>query len=85
VFVNLPLTDQYLDPVRSEHEQQFKQSMLSLSMSESNGFTFRDLGDRWTTEHRYFSDPSHLNRYGAYAISKHLAQDPMIPWKQGSK
>jgi len=85
VFVNLPLTDQYLDPVRSEYEQQFKQSMLSLSMSESNGFTFRDLGDRWTTEHRYFSDPSHLNRYGAYAISKHLAQDPMIPWKQGSK
>lgn len=85
VFVNLPLTDQYLDPVRSEYEQQFKQSMLSLSMSQSMGFTFRDLGDRWTAEHRYFSDPSHLNRYGAYAISKHLAQDPMIPWMRGKK
>ena len=85
VFINLPLTDQYLDPTRSEHEQQFKQSMLSLSMSQSDGFTFRDLGDRWTTEYRYFSDPSHLNRYGAYAISKHLAQDPMIPWVKGRK
>ncbi len=85
VFVNLPLTDQYLDPVRSEYEQQFKQSMLSLSISQSSGFTFRDLGDRWVTEHRYFSDPSHLNRYGAYAISKHLAQDPMIPWVKGKK
>ncbi|NJR38171.1 MAG: hypothetical protein HC781_04095 [Leptolyngbyaceae cyanobacterium CSU_1_4] len=85
VFINLPLTDQYLDPVRSEYEQQFKQSMLSLSMSQSRGFTFRDLGDRWITEHRYFSDPSHLNRYGAYAISKHLAQDPMIPWIKKKK
>jgi hypothetical protein len=85
VFVNLPLTDQYLDPVRSEYEQLFKQSMLSLSMSQSQGFTFRDLGDRWLTNHRYFSDPSHLNRYGAYAISKHLAQDPMIPWMKGKK
>ncbi|MBW4516244.1 MAG: hypothetical protein KME11_13600 [Timaviella obliquedivisa GSE-PSE-MK23-08B] len=85
VFVNLPLTDQYLDSVRSEYEQQFKQSMLSLSMSQSSGFTFRDLGDRWVTAHRYFSDPSHLNRYGAYAISKHLAQDPMIPWIKGKK
>jgi hypothetical protein len=83
VFVNLPLTDEYLDPVRSEYEQQFKQSVLSLSMSQAGGFTFKDLGDRWTTEHRYFSDPSHLNRYGAYAISKQLAQDPLIPWVKG--
>jgi hypothetical protein len=83
VFVNLPLTNEYLDPVRSEYEQQFKQSMLSLSMGQ--GFTFKDLGDRWTTEHRYFSDPSHLNRYGAYAISKQLAQDPLIPWVKGRK
>jgi hypothetical protein len=28
----------------------------------------------------YFSDPSHLNRYGAYTVSNQLAQDPMIPW-----
>jgi hypothetical protein len=83
VFVNLPLTDQYLDPMRSGYEQQFKQTMLSLSMSQAGGFTFKDLGDRWATEHRYFSDPSHLNRYGAYAISKQLAQDPLIPWFKG--
>jgi hypothetical protein len=85
VFVNLPMTDQYLDPVRSGYEEQFKQSMLSLSMSQAGGFTFKDLGDRWLTEYRYFSDPSHLNRYGAYAISKQLAQDPLIPWVKGKK
>jgi hypothetical protein len=85
VFVNLPLTDQYLDPVRLDYEQQFKQSMLSLSMSQSAGLTFRDLGDRWTTEYRYFSDPSHLNRYGAYATAEQIAQDPMVPWVKGKK
>jgi hypothetical protein len=85
VFVNLPLTDQYLDAVRSEYEQQFKQTMLSLSMGQTGEFTFRDLGDRWLSEYRYFSDPSHLNRYGAYGVSRQIAQDPLIPWIKGKK
>jgi hypothetical protein len=84
VFVNLPLTDQYLDPVRLQYEQDFRQYMTQVSLAEPN-FVFRDLSDLWVKDYDYFSDPSHLNRYGAYATSARLAQDPMIPWIQGQK
>jgi hypothetical protein len=79
VFVNMPLTDEYLDPVRSQYEQEFRQYLLSLSVN-SDSFIFRDLGEIWLEEYRYFSDPSHLNRDGAESVSLRLAQDPMIPW-----
>ncbi|MBD3882945.1 DUF1574 domain-containing protein [Phormidium tenue FACHB-886] len=79
VFVNLPLTEDYLDPFRRQHEQTFKDFMVELSLQQPS-LTFRDLGDLWTTQYSYFSDPSHLNRYGAYAVSERLAQDPLIPW-----
>jgi hypothetical protein len=79
VFVNLPLTQEYLDPVRAGYEQEFKQYMLGLSVTQP-GFIFKDLGQLWLDQHDYFSDPSHLNRYGAYEISNRLAQDPLIPW-----
>ena len=82
VFVNLPLTEDYLDPFRHQQEQTFKDFMVDLSIHQP-GLTFRDLGDLWTTQYGYFSDPSHLNRYGAYAVSKRLAQDPLIPWVSG--
>ncbi|HEY9747439.1 MAG TPA: DUF1574 domain-containing protein, partial [Allocoleopsis sp.] len=78
VFVNLPLTKDYLDAVRMEHEEAFRQQMVQLATE--NGFVFRDLGQLWPTENDYFSDPSHLNRYGAYEVSNRLAQDPLIPW-----
>lgn len=80
VFVNLPLTQEYLDPVRLQYEQNFKQYMLSVAAAQQGGLIFRDLGEDWLTEYDYFSDPSHLNRYGAYQMSLHLANDPMIPW-----
>lgn len=79
IFVNTPLTDEYLDPARAEHEQAFQQWMLQLAATEP-GLIFRDLGQLWTQQYDYFSDPSHLNRYGAYQVSNRLAQDPMIPW-----
>jgi hypothetical protein len=79
VFVNLPLTDEYLDPVRLSYEQDFREYMVRMGMEQS-GFIFRDFGRLWTEEYDYFSDPSHLNRYGAYAVSRQLAQDPLIPW-----
>lgn len=79
VFVNLPLTEDYLDPVRLEYEQTFRDYMVQFSL-QNPGFAFRDLGEQWTTQYDYFSDPSHLNRYGAYAVSKKLAQDAKIPW-----
>ncbi|MBD6615908.1 DUF1574 domain-containing protein [Komarekiella sp. 'clone 1'] len=78
VFVNTPLTADYLDPVRKKYEQEFQQFMLSLATSPN--FIYRDLSQQWTKTNDYFSDPSHLNRFGAYEVSKKLAHDPMIPW-----
>ena len=78
VFVNLPLTDDYLDSVRWRSEQQFRQRMQRLA--RQNGFIFRDLSEQWPQRNDYFFDPSHLNRYGAIAVSEQLASDSDIPW-----
>ncbi|XZN94363.1 MAG: hypothetical protein ACM65K_15825 [Microcoleus sp.] len=78
VFVNMPLTEDYLDPVRTAYEQEFRQHMQQLAAQ--TGLIFRDNSLLWPQARESFSDPSHLNRYGAIAVSKQLAQDPMIPW-----
>ncbi|GET35977.1 DUF1574 domain-containing protein [Microseira wollei] len=78
VFINLPLTEEYLDTVRRKYEQEFTLNMLRLSLSRE--FTFRDWSTLWPSKNEYFSDPSHLNRYGAAAVAERLAQDPLIPW-----
>ncbi len=78
VFVNLPLSDDYLDADRRDREAQFQQFMIQ--SAATMGFTYRNLTELWKTEHDYFSDPSHLNRYGAYAVSQQLAKDPLVPW-----
>ena len=78
VFVNLPLTKDYLDPKRTEYEQKFQRYMYS--SARKRGLIFRDLNRLLLTKPDFFSDPSHLNRYGAYKVSNHLAQDPVIPW-----
>jgi hypothetical protein len=78
VFVNLPLSDDYLDADRRDREVQFQQFMIQ--SAASFGFTYRNLSEVWKLEHDYFSDPSHLNRYGAYAVSQRLAKDPLVPW-----
>ncbi|MEH2395532.1 MAG: DUF1574 family protein [Nostoc sp.] len=78
VFVNMPLTEDYLDPVRRQYEQEFQQYMLHLATNPN--FIYRDLSQQWSKANDYFSDPSHLNRFGAYEVSKKLANDPMIPW-----
>ncbi|MEM9925885.1 MAG: DUF1574 domain-containing protein [Cyanobacteria bacterium P01_D01_bin.50] len=78
VFVNMPLTAEYLDNFRQKYEQEFEKYMLNLA-SRPN-FVYRDLSQIWLKANDYFSDPSHLNRYGAYEVSKKLAKDPMIPW-----
>ncbi|MEH1943701.1 MAG: DUF1574 domain-containing protein [Nostoc sp.] len=78
VFVNMPLTGDYLDPVRRQYEQEFQQYMLRLATNPN--FIYRDLSQQWLKVNDYFSDPSHLNRFGAYEVSKKLANDPMIPW-----
>jgi hypothetical protein len=78
VFVNMPLTVDYLDPVRTAYEQEFRQHMQQLAAQTD--LIFRDNSLLWPEALASFSDPSHLNRYGAIAVSKRLAQDPMIPW-----
>jgi Protein of unknown function (DUF1574) len=78
VFVNMPLSTEYLDPIRKDYEQQFQQYMLHFV--ERPNFIYRDLSQFLLTANDLFSDPSHLNRYGAYEVSKKLANDPMIPW-----
>ena len=79
VFVNTPLTDEYLDSRRREAEQEFRQYLSEVAALNPE-FTFKDLGQLWPQRYDYFSDPSHLNRYGAYQVSQRLAQDPLIDW-----
>jgi hypothetical protein len=83
IFVNLPLTSDYLDPTRKRHEEAFQQQMLQLSTQL--GFVYRDLEQAFVARPNYFSDPSHLNRYGAYEVSRRLAMDVMIPWNQARR
>ncbi len=79
VFVNLPMTMEYLDPRRSEYEDEFQRSMLQ--MASDLKFTYRDLSKSLDQQNALFSDPSHLNRYGAYVVSQRLAKDTLMPWK----
>jgi hypothetical protein len=84
VFVNLPLTREYLDPVRQRYEDAFQQHLLGLA--PQLGLIYRNLnGVPELNRTDYFSDPSHLNRYGAYEVTRRLAQDAMIPWSQLSQ
>ncbi len=56
--------------------------MLRLSLRK--GFVFRNWNQLWPDKNEYFSDPSHLNRYGAAAVAQRLAQDPLIPWPKNN-
>lgn len=78
IVVNLPLTDDYLDPVRTNYEAQFSAQMERLA--KDKGFIFRDLVREWPAQDEYFQDPSHINRYGAFAVALRLAQDDTITW-----
>jgi hypothetical protein len=44
VFVNTPLTDEYLDDYRQDAEAEFKKYMLR-AFHQPGGFIFRDLGE----------------------------------------
>jgi Protein of unknown function (DUF1574) len=78
VFVNMPLTEDYLDEARSNYEQKFEEYMLRVATQ--GNLIYRNLSKLFPKTDEYFSDPSHLNRYGAYEVGKKLASDPMIPW-----
>lgn len=80
VFVNLPLSNDYLDGVRTGYERQF-QAFLRRH-ADAGAFTLVDLLEIWRWQSHFFADPSHINRYGAREIAQRLAQDRRIPWPQ---
>ncbi|NER27522.1 MAG: hypothetical protein F6J89_07775 [Symploca sp. SIO1C4] len=77
VIVDLPITGEYLDSWRLRRQQQFEKLM---QQKVSEEFIFIDLAQQWLTQNDYFADPSHLNRYGAAAVSSQLAAESKIPW-----
>ncbi|MBD3883823.1 hypothetical protein IFO70_18835 [Phormidium tenue FACHB-886] len=80
VFVNLPLTADYLDTTRRNYEQQFRQNMQQLAQQEQ--FIFADLSQQSSLmQNGYFADPSHINQHGARAIALHLTKMESIPWE----
>ena len=81
VFINTPLTDDYLDSHRDKAEAAFRRYMVRQA-DGAEIMIFRDFGRLWPQRYDYFSDPSHLNRYGAYQVSARLARDPLIPWPE---
>jgi len=78
VFVSLPLTATYLDPVRRNYEQQFRVFMQQ--QANQNGFIFIDFSLAFLARNDLFVDPSHVNFQGAAIISRQLAGDRRIPW-----
>ena len=80
VFVNLPLSDDYLDPVRLGYELQF-QAFLQ-GQAQAGAMTVVDLLETWRWQSHLFADPSHVNRYGAREVARLLAADGRVPWPQ---
>ncbi|MEM9214238.1 MAG: hypothetical protein AAGD25_07810 [Cyanobacteria bacterium P01_F01_bin.150] len=78
VFVNLPLTLDYLDETRLDYEAQFLQHMAQVS--QQSRFTFVNLNQVDLAKNQYFADPSHLNEQGARAVAKAIAQQNSISW-----
>lgn len=78
IFVSLPLTQYYLDPVRQNYEQEFSNFMTQ--QAQQPGFVFLDFSQQFPHRNSFFADPSHLNRYGAAAVSAKLAASEQIPF-----
>ncbi|MEM1308857.1 MAG: hypothetical protein AAF892_08530 [Cyanobacteria bacterium P01_D01_bin.71] len=79
VFVNLPLSTDYLDDTRLRYERQFQQF---LTQEANRGeFTIVDLLQGWPGQNNLFADPSHLNRVGAAQVAIRVAEDAAIPWE----
>ncbi|PZO60300.1 MAG: hypothetical protein DCF15_02445 [Phormidesmis priestleyi] len=76
IFVNLPLSDSYLDDFRRYYERQFQQFLQT--QSAAHKFAVVDLLTQWKTQTVLFADPSHINQLGAAAIATQLAQNPTV-------
>ena len=76
IFVNLPLSDSYLDEFRLYYEGQFQQFLQIYG--QAYGVAVIDLLRLWNGQPEFFADPSHINQYGAAAIAAQLAQSPTL-------
>ncbi|PZU93774.1 MAG: hypothetical protein DCE90_15910 [Pseudanabaena sp.] len=79
LLVNMPLHSTYLDSIRTNFESIFNQRMQELALRE--GFTYIDLSQSIPDQSELFSDPSHLNKKGAIAITQMLGQNTKIRWQ----
>ncbi len=79
VFVNVPLSDRYLDITRQKYELAFKQYMQTFA--GAGKLQFVDLVGLWMQDYSLYSDPSHLNRSGAQQVSTYLARTAPIDWR----
>ena len=79
IFVNVPLSDRYLDLTRQKYELAFKQYMQTFA--GAGQLQFVDLVGLWMQDYSLYSDPSHLNRSGAQQVSTYLARTAPIDWQ----
>ncbi|MEA5465825.1 D-alanyl-lipoteichoic acid biosynthesis protein DltD [Leptothoe sp. PORK10 BA2] len=76
IYVNLPLSGDYLDDYRLPLEQRFQQFLQA--QSQRQGFGVIDLLSQWMGQNTFFADPSHLNQTGAAALGQQLARHPLV-------
>ncbi len=76
VYVNLPLSGDYLDDYRLPLDRQFQQFLQT--QSQRQGFAVIDLLSQWVGQNTFFADPSHLNKIGAAALGQQLARNPLV-------
>lgn len=78
VFVNLPLSTDYLDETRLFYERQFQQFLAT--EASARDFIVVDLLQEWPENNHFFADPSHLNQIGATQVAIAVAESDLIPW-----
>jgi hypothetical protein len=78
IFVDMPLSDIYLDDFRRQQEVLFKQYMQSFVNAKQ--LTLIELDGLLNNQYDRFSDPSHLNQFGASDVSRYLVKTGKIHW-----
>ena len=76
IYVNLPLSGDYLDDYRLAIERQFQRFLQT--QGQRQGFAVIDLLQQWVNQDAFFADPSHLNQTGAASLVQQLARHPLL-------
>ena len=76
IFVNLPLSDDYLDDYRLYYESQFQEFLQR--QGAALDFEVVDFLTLLEGQSALFADPSHINKDGAAAIAAQLSQTPAL-------